>query len=38
MYNLPTAGPSFLVHLLVLVAAVIAWPFVQLINLAKKSN
>lgn len=29
MYKLPAAGPSLLIHLLVLVAALLAWPLAK---------
>jgi len=32
MYTLPKAGPSMVIHLAVLIAAVLTYPFVKLFN------
>jgi hypothetical protein len=32
MYKLPAAGPSFLLHLLVVIAALVAWPILVAIK------
>ncbi len=35
MYKLPSAGPSFLIHLLVIIAALLTLPIVRLMENAK---
>jgi len=38
MYSLPKAGPSMVIHLAVVIAAVLTYPIVKLINKIARIN
>jgi len=38
MYKLPSAGPSFLVHLAIVLAVALTWPVMKLVDLAQRNQ